>query len=612
MLNRSVLVRLIASSIVVATCSIVATAWLTTRSTSNQIQGDLRRTLDADNKIYDTLVSFGGSNASWDGVATVIDQMASAADRTITLATQDGIVIASSDSQVSGKVADDAVAAALVDPVAPSTTPGGIKSDPVKGGISLPSAAYALESDEVARRGDLITQALRCAKSLGIDARIVDGPYGAKMVDLAVLDKSNPKSGQLCDEPELQLPGKRYIQINNAIVDAESLCLDKSGVSYGVSEEPSIGMRFLKLASDSDPDASVESTCLADAQRAAMATYVAPPALLYLSSVPTSRSWLDKAGGARIVIALLIVLAITLAGAALEARRLLRPIRSLTGAAQRMASGDLQARVPVKGADEIARLGSAFNAMANSVETMEQQRKILVSDVAHELRNPLANVRGYLEAAQDDVFRLDDTLIDSLLEETMLLQHLIDDLQDLALADAGRLRIHPEPTDAIALAEHVIAAHRALADTADVELELSGDVHRLVNVDQVRIRQVLGNLVANAIRYTPAGGRVTVAVRADRDQSPLVIEVTDTGSGIQQVDLPHLFDRFYRADVSRSRATGGSGLGLSIVRHLVEAHGGSIIVASVVGKGTRFAIELPISPMLPNMPSDQPLVSSDV
>jgi two-component system sensor histidine kinase BaeS len=599
--SRSVLVRLIASSIVVATCAIVATAWLTTRSTTNQLRGELKRTLDADNKIYDTLVNYGGTNASWEGVQTELASMSKATGRTITLASQDGNVIASSDPAAPRKMPSDAVAAALVDPVAPSTTPSGIKSDPVKGTLTLPSAAYALEPDEVVSRSKLIAKSLECATSVGLQARVVDGPYGATVVEIDGVDKRDLKVNALCDEPDLQVPGRRYIAINNAIIDATTPCLDAHGIAYGVSTDPGTGMRLLKSASVSSTDVDAEDNCLGDAQRVAMTPYVAPSALLYLTTSSTSPGWLANAGGPRIVFALLAVLAITLAGAALEGQRLLRPIRSLTGAAQRMAAGDLGARVAVSGADEIARLGSAFNAMADSVETSEQQRKMLVSDVAHELRNPLANVRGYLEAAQDSVVRFDDTLIDSLLEETLLLQHLIDDLQDLALADAGRLRIHPEPADAVALAEHVVSAHRALADHAGVTLDLSGDVYIAVNVDQVRIRQVLGNLVANAIRYTPQGGRVSVVVRADPLRSALMIEVTDTGSGVSEDDLPHLFDRFYRADMSRTRATGGSGLGLSIARHLVEAHGGSINVASCLGTGSHFSIELPM---------DEPLVSA--
>jgi two-component system sensor histidine kinase BaeS len=599
--SRSVRVRLIASSIVVATCSIVATAWLTTRSTTNQIRGELKQTLAADNKIFDTLVQYGGSNASWDGVQTELDSMSKTTGRTITLASQDGNVIASSDARSVAKMPSDAVAAALVDPVAPSTPPGGIKTDSIKGIYALPPAAYALEPDEVAHRSEMIAKTLTCANSIGVKASVVDGPYGAT-VELAGIDKSDTKVYQLCDEPGLEVPGRRYIAINNAIVAATTKCLDAHGVAYAVGDDSTSGMQLLKVAANSDADVAADASCRSDAQRSAMTRYIAPPALLYLSTASTSRGWLANAGGARIVFALLAVLGITLIAAALEGRRLLRPIRRLTGAAQQMASGDLRARVPVSGADEIAQLGSAFNAMADSVEASEQQRKMLVSDVAHELRNPLANVRGYLEAAQDSVVGMDDTLIDSLLEETMLLQHLIDDLQDLALADAGRLRIHPEPADAVTLAEHVIAAHRALADNAGVTLDLSGDVYAAVNVDQVRIRQVLGNLVANAIRYTPPGGMVSVVVRRDPDRSLLLIEVNDTGQGISDGDLPHLFDRFYRADMSRTRATGGSGLGLSIARHLVEAHGGSISVVSALGTGSQFTIQLPM---------DQPLVTAD-
>jgi two-component system sensor histidine kinase BaeS len=289
--------------------------------------------------------------------------------------------------------------------------------------------------------------------------------------------------------------------------------------------------------------------------------------------------------------ALAAVLVIALLVTLLAGRRLVRPVRALTRAAQRMASGDRSTRVQAKGRDELARLGDAFNVMAESVEANEQQRKVMVSDIAHELRNPLANVRGYLEGVGDGVVVLDMALVDSLLEESLLLQRLVDDLQDLALADAGRLRVHPEPIDAMELAEQVVAAKQPQAAAGGVTLAAVGAAPAPAFADPVRLRQALGNLVANALRYTPPGG--SVSVRVDHGPAGVTLAVADTGTGIDAEHIPHLFDRFYRADVSRSRATGGSGLGLAIVRHLAEAHGGSVSVESAVGAGSTFTVALP-------------------
>jgi two-component system sensor histidine kinase BaeS len=180
------------------------------------------------------------------------------------------------------------------------------------------------------------------------------------------------------------------------------------------------------------------------------------------------------------------------------------------------------------------------------------------------------------------------------MEETMLLQHLIDDLQDLDLAESGRLRVHTEVADLFGLAEQTVAAHRQQAERAGVSLTAVRTGTAFADVDQIRLRQVLGNLVANALRYTPPTGTVTIAVGPVPDDPGHVrIEVTDTGVGIDPEHLPHLFDRFYRVDASRSRETGGSGLGLAITQFLVHAHGGTIDVTSTVGVGTRFVIELP-------------------
>ena len=233
--------------------------------------------------------------------------------------------------------------------------------------------------------------------------------------------------------------------------------------------------------------------------------------------------------------------------------------------------------------------------MAESIQRHDFQRKAMVSDVAHELRTPLANIKGYLVASEDGVVPLDQSLVTSLLEETGLLEHLVADLQDLALADAGMLRLHPAPRDLSELVQQVVSAHGPAADTAGVTLTASAADTCVAVVDGARIRQALGNLVSNAIRYTPTGGHVVVGVRpVESDgRAGFNLTVTDNGVGIAPEHLPHVFDRFYRADVSRTRTTGGSGLGLAITKHLTEAHQGQITVTSNPNSGSTFTLWLP-------------------
>jgi two-component system sensor histidine kinase BaeS len=278
--------------------------------------------------------------------------------------------------------------------------------------------------------------------------------------------------------------------------------------------------------------------------------------------------------------------------AALAGRKLVGPIQALTDAAQRMADGDRAARVRVHGNDEVSKLSSAFNEMAESIDISDQQRRALVSDVAHELRTPLTNVRMHLEAADVGIVTLDAEFIRSLREESELLERLVADLQDLALADAGQLRIHPEEIDVLDVASQAVAAHRPHAEAAGVRVDVQESRHPVpVLADPERLRQALGNLVSNAVTHTPSGGSVDVVV--SRRDGIVEISVTDTGGGIAAEHLPRLFNRFYRADPSRSRSTGGSGLGLAITKYLVDAHGGTIDVESVSGEGSVFTIILP-------------------
>jgi signal transduction histidine kinase len=272
-------------------------------------------------------------------------------------------------------------------------------------------------------------------------------------------------------------------------------------------------------------------------------------------------------------------------------RGIVVPIEALTRAATRMEKGDLSQRVAITGRDEIGQLAHAFNAMAGGLAQLEQGRRQMVTDVAHELRTPLSNIRGYLEAVQDGVALPTPAVIASLHEEAMVLTHLVNDLQDLALAEAHQLKLVRHPTSLQPLLERVVHHtqgfdHHAAPIRVEVPPELP-----TVNVDPERLSQVVRNLLTNALRHTSSLGEIVVQGRDVTDG--IEISVRDTGSGIAPEHVPYLFDRFYRADPARARATGGAGLGLAIVKQLVELHGGRIGVQSEVGQGTVFTVWLP-------------------
>jgi signal transduction histidine kinase len=271
------------------------------------------------------------------------------------------------------------------------------------------------------------------------------------------------------------------------------------------------------------------------------------------------------------------------------------PIRALTASARKMGKGDFSQRVNVKSKDEMGELANTFNSMAVNLERIETLRKNMVADVAHELRTPLSNVAGYLEAIRDEVVQPDKATIASLSEEVDLLTKLVEDLQELTLADAGELKLAKQPDDMIGLiqqsvkAVQVKAREKGLAVTAELPDELP-----IISIDYYRVSEVLRNLVANAIMHTPPGGKVVVSV--DRKDDIIKVSVADTGEGIPAEDLPNMFERFYRVNKSRARADGGSGLGLTITRRIVEAHGGTIGVVSEIGKGSTFTFTLPVDP----------------
>ena len=293
----------------------------------------------------------------------------------------------------------------------------------------------------------------------------------------------------------------------------------------------------------------------------------------------------------------LMVAAVIAGGAAVLAaflfsRRILGPIEALTKAARRMGKGDLDARVEVTSGDEIGDLSLAFNGMADGLARVEQLRRNMIGDIAHELRSPLTNIRCQIESLQDGLAAPSPEIIASIHEEAMLLNRLIEDLQDLALAEAGQLRLEREVVEARAVIDQTVAALRQQALSKEIALsaDVQPDVGSLI-ADQKRIGQVLRNLLANAIAHTPQQGQISI--RAKVLNGDIEITVTDTGPGILPEHLPLVFERFYRADDSRSRSTGGAGLGLAIVKQLVEAQGGRVWVKSETGRGSCFGVVFP-------------------
>jgi two-component system, OmpR family, sensor histidine kinase BaeS len=272
-------------------------------------------------------------------------------------------------------------------------------------------------------------------------------------------------------------------------------------------------------------------------------------------------------------------------------RRIVGPLEALTGAVRRMGGGDLAARVEARGQDEIGDLGRAFNTMADTLAHAESLRRRLVTDVAHELRTPLTNLRCQIEALQDGLQPANEATLHSLHEETLLLSRLVDDLQDLALAESGQLPLRLAVVDVEGVVDAVLTAMRPLANERGLTTRAQLAPGLAVRADRERLGQVLRNLLANAITHTPAGGNI--AVRSERREAFVHLVVEDDGAGIAAADLPHVFERFYRADASRARGTGGAGLGLAIVKQLVEAQGGTVAVDSEIGHGARFTLRLP-------------------
>ncbi|MGV9311090.1 sensor histidine kinase [Streptomyces sp. NPDC003691] len=532
-------IRVLALLLLVAVAACAATAWLTWRQTTGAVEQRVSAGLAEETRITAGLRQYGATHGTWDGVTATVRRLSRDTGQRIRATTENGTVLADSDTLDGGTARLPGRTPFVVDVLPDFRPPAG-------------TGRVARMENTVQEIGEYSAgmRYAACLTRAGAEPVVRYTPRGTPSVRT---DPSRPQ----CRPVKPPAP-------HAVVVGAAQACLGRD--STGID------------------------TCLQQVFREHVRS-AAPPRLEVRLGVgdepppgPSGTSAVGVATGVALAVA---------AAALLLSRTVLRPVRALTEATRSLGEGDLGRRVPVTGRDEIAELARDFNRMAASLQRSEERQRRMTGDIAHELRTPLSNLRGYLEALQDGYVEATPELLDSLHEEVMLQQRIVDDLQQLALAEAGALTYHRFDTDLGELLETCRTAHLARAEPAGVALALetaAGNAPVLVHADPDRLRQAVGNLVANAIRATPPGGCVTLSLTTNGPAA--LLRVRDTGTGIPAEDLPHLFDRFWRADAARGRLTGGSGLGLSIVRQIVHDHGGTVQVESTVGTGTTFTVAL--------------------
>jgi signal transduction histidine kinase len=310
--------------------------------------------------------------------------------------------------------------------------------------------------------------------------------------------------------------------------------------------------------------------------------------------VVTSLSPWNRLGIARAVIFPVTLISILLSiflitVAALLVRRFINPLADVIYAAREVTNGKLSTRISSEGPQDMRSLSDSFNEMASSLERNDRERRDLLADIAHELRTPLSVIRGRLEGIVDGIYTADEGQVSLALEQTYLLQRLVDDLRLLTLAETRQLHFEKKPVDLVQLSQHTIDMFSAEAQEKNISLGLEkGNGNYSIELDAQRMEQVIGNLVGNSLRYIPDGSKIWLTF----EETPEAVKlfVNDNGPGVTEDELPYLFDRFWRKEKSRARKAGGTGLGLAIARQLVEAQGGTIEAKNLPAGGLQVKI----------------------
>lgn len=588
------LIRYLAACLLLVLASVGGTVWLAQTSEYRYDQQVSDLNLARDQQVIDALTIWAGSHADWDDVGPVLLRLSQETGRRIALVDGTGKVIA----DTAPGLPRPQRATWLLDPLQILADPLTLKPR-LHEGVNGP---FLLDD---AQREQLTRQASAVVECLG-DAVVETAVWGSGRPVVAGYDDAPDCGRAALNSP---LPSERVAL--DDVRDRMNVCLLAAGAAPVSAVEldlsPSYVPSYLTLRSVPTGGATADDTaaddtaaddttedCLLRARGAQAAATTAPAVHLVITDQRgDERGPLDASPGsiARIAVVVAALLGLLAAAAALIIVPTRRSARRLEAAVDRFRAGDRDARTGLHARDDLADVGAAFDRMSAEIAGHEASRRRLLGDIAHELRSPLTNIRGWVEAA-DDGLGLDDAELRRLvLDEAGRMERITGDLQLLALAEAGDLLLERTDCDAAEIVREVVGAHRAHAATAGILLTLATPDALPLDTDPARLRQILDNLLANALRHTPTGGHVALEAKASHGQ--VRIAVVDDGEGIAPADLPRVFDRLWRGEPSRVRAGQSTGLGLSIARGLAEALGGTLDAQSTLGEGSRFEVALP-------------------
>nr|WP_181035672.1 HAMP domain-containing sensor histidine kinase [Clavibacter michiganensis] len=572
--------RYLAAGLLLVLASVGGTIWLAQTSEYRFDQQASDADFARDEQVVEALRNWGGSHTDWRDVGPTLLQLSQETGRRIALIDGTGAVIADTAPELP-RPADSTQ---LLDPLAPLADPVTLELN-LHDGISGPFLLDEAQLEQLTRQASAVVECLGDAV-VGTAVWATGRPVVNGYEDAPDCGRGALNTPLLSERTALDQLRDRT---NACLLAADAPLVSDVELDLSLSSTPAhFALRTVPTGDD------IVANCLLQARIEQSKATTAPAVNVVLTDQRgDARGPLDASPGsiARIAVFIVVLLALLSAAAALIIVPTLRSARRIETAVDRFSAGDRAARTGMNTRDDLADVGAAFDRMSSEIAGHEASRRRLLGDIAHELRSPLTNIRGWVEAADDGLGLDDPALRRLILEEAGRMERITGDLQLLALAESGDLVLESRASDAAVVVRELAEAYRARATTSGVELNVKAPESLPLETDPARLRQILDNLLSNALRHTPPGGRVDL--EATMDDGSVRIAVVDTGEGIAAADLPRVFDRLWRGEPSRVRAGQSTGLGLSIARGLAEALGGTLRARSALGEGSRFELSLP-------------------